>query len=130
MLSFGGLTCWLGVADDARGGGGRGSRMLSDAVGRGAEGTTGVFGEVGTKSESEIAALPAELLRERRLLLFGGVWVATSSPPLVCSGSASLILSPSRRSMNFLAAKRSPPATVLFLANLSGGGVGDGDGKD
>lgn len=74
--------------------------------------------------------LLAEPLRERRLLRFGGAGATHSSPPLVCSPSASLILSPSRLSMIFRAANRSPPDTVLFLANLSGGGgVGDGDGN-
>lgn len=125
QVSTCGLRFWLGVAEDVRGGSGK----LSNKSGRGVGGTTGVLGEVEINSESEGPVLaPAELLRDRRRRRFGGgEGKDPSSPPLVCSPSASLILSPNRRNMIFLAANRSPPAIVLLRPNFpdDGGGVGD-----
>lgn len=105
--------------------------MGSNDVGNGVGGATGVFG-VDKNSESEIPVLaPAEPRRERLLLLFGDRAIGDSSPPLCCSPSASLILSPSRINIIRLATNRSPPDTVLFLPSLSKrGGVGDGEGNE
>lgn len=103
--------------------------------GRGAGVTAGELVDVGTPDDSSVVGArlvaPAECRAERRLRRLEGAWTtrSRSSPPLVPSTSASLILS--LRVVNNLrrAAERSPPETVLLRPSLPSTGWGDADGE-
>jgi hypothetical protein len=99
----------------------------------------GVFGDVERNSESETPAVFAlaapEPRRERLRFRFGvgdGAVYSSPLPPGSPSAGSFAIRPPSRLSINWRAAVRSPPETVLLRPNLpgrGGGGVGDGEGS-